>query len=150
MFPLLDHPVNPRLEPQVLPHVYQFDQAVAHSHVTGIVESGYSYPSGVRAGDHFFRFIGTKASVFERYDKHGTPIIEVHTEQGIDFQEGNGHGQSRPAEIARALAAIEAGNSFAPTIGDALRILEVQDAVYAFARANPNSNGPHPLGPPPP
>ena len=118
--------------------------------VTGIVESGYSYPSGVRAGDHFFRFIGTKASVFERYDKHGTPIIEVHTEQCIDFQEGNGHGQSRPAEIARALAAIEAGNSFAPTIGDALRILEVQDAVYAFARANPNSNGPHPLGPPPP
>ena len=59
-------------------------------------------------------------------------------------------GERRRVEIARALAAIEAGNSFTPTIGDALRILEVQDAVYAFARANTNSNGPHPLGPPPP
>ena len=28
--------------------------------ITGIIESGYTYPSGKRGGDHFFRFIGTK------------------------------------------------------------------------------------------
>ena len=31
--------------------------------ITGIVESGYTYPAGTRSGDHFFRFVGTKASV---------------------------------------------------------------------------------------
>jgi hypothetical protein len=29
-----------------------------------------------------------------------------------------------------------------------VRILELQDAVYALARANPMTNGPHPLGAP--
>ena len=36
--------------------------------VTGIIESGYTFPAGARrSGDHFFRFIGSKASVFAFY-----------------------------------------------------------------------------------
>ena len=114
--------------------------------VTGIIESGYNYPAGERAGDHFFRFIGTKASVFERYDKRGNPIIEVHTTRGVTFQEDISHGERFQGIIKQALVAIEEGRSFEPNIADAIRILEVQDAVYAHARANPAANGPHPLG----
>ena len=110
--------------------------------VTGIIESGYSYPAGVRAGDHFFRFIGTKASVFERYDKQGNPVIEVHTTQGVTFHEDISHGARFQGVIGEALTAIEAERSFEPTIADAVRILEIQDAVYHHARANPLTNGP--------
>jgi predicted dehydrogenase len=116
--------------------------------ITGIIESGYSYPSGVRSGDHFFRFVGTKASVFGRYDRQGHPIIEVHTSQGVTFHEDISTSARFTGVINSALAAVEAGHTFAPNIADAVRILEVQDAVYAYARANPAANGPHPLGQP--
>ena len=53
------------------------------SGVTGIIESGFNYPSGTRSGDHFFRFVGSKASVFQRYGDHGEPLIEVHTSDGV-------------------------------------------------------------------
>ncbi len=53
--------------------------------VTGIVESGYSYPSGARGGDHSFRFIGTKATVLQRYDQQGNRVTEVHTTEGVTF-----------------------------------------------------------------
>ena len=43
--------------------------------ITGIIECGFTYPSGTRGGDHFFRFIGTKASVFEQYGRNGEPLI---------------------------------------------------------------------------
>lgn len=113
--------------------------------VTGIIESGYSYPSGVRSGDHFFRFIGTKASVFERYDKRGLPVIETHTSTVVTFQEDIPNAARFVRVIDAALSAIQEGRSFEPNIADAVRILEVQDAVYAHARANPLANGPHAL-----
>jgi len=116
--------------------------------VTGIIESGYSYPSGARSGDHFFRFVGSKASVFERYDKKGDPIIEVHTPQGVTYHADISNGARFQGVIATALDAIAHGRAFEPNIADAVRILEVQDAVYAHARANPQANGPHPLGMP--
>lgn len=118
------------------------------SGITGIIESGFCYPAGVRAGDHFFRFVGTKATVFERYDEKGDPIIEVHTSHGVTFQADISHGARFQGVIATALDAIAYGRAFAPNIADAMRILEVQDAVYAHARANPLANGPHPLGMP--
>ncbi|MEM7538273.1 MAG: Gfo/Idh/MocA family oxidoreductase [Chloroflexota bacterium] len=115
--------------------------------ITGIIESGYSYPAGLRAGDHFFRFLGTKASVFERYDNDGVPIIEVHTTDGITFSEDISHGERMRNIINSALTAIEAGEtSFMPNIMDAVRILEVQDAVYAQARSADITNGPNPMG----
>ena len=116
--------------------------------VTGIVESGYSYPSGARSGDHSFRFIGSKATVLQRYDQQGTPVIEVHTTQGVTFYPDKGYGDLMHEMIRRGLAAIAEGRSYKPDITDAVRILEVQDAVYAHARANPMANGPHPLGEP--
>ena len=118
--------------------------------VTGIIESGYSYPAGARAGDHFFRFVGTEASVFERYDRHGKPVIEVHTTQGVTFHEDISHGQRMQDVIGHALTAVAEGRSFEPNIADAVRVLEVQDAVYAYARANPAANGPHAMGAPAP
>ena len=116
--------------------------------VTGIVESGYSYPAGARGGDHSFRFIGSKATVLQRYDQQGNPVTEVHTTEGVTFQPDTGYGDLMREMIRRGLAAIAEGRSFKPDITDAVRILEVQDAVYAHARANPMANGPHPLGAP--
>jgi predicted dehydrogenase len=117
--------------------------------VTAIIECGYSYPSGVRSGDHFFRFIGSKASLFERYDRQGNPLIEVHTTQGVSFQEDIPNNARFQGMIGAALAAIQEGRSFEPNIANAVKILEVQDAVYDYARANPLANGPHALGKPP-
>lgn len=113
---------------------------------TGIIESGYTYPAGRRGGDHFFRFIGTKASVFEQYGKNGEPLIEVHTTDGIEFSEDISHGERIRGIMNMAFDAINNGVSFIPSVVDAVRILEIQDAVYAHARDNVNTNGPHPLG----
>jgi hypothetical protein len=97
--------------------------------VTAIIESGYSYPSGARSGDHFFRFIGTKASVFERYDKEGRPLIEVHTTQGVTFHEEIPGSIRFQAVMGAALDAAMHGRPFEPNIADAVRILEVEDDV---------------------
>ena len=113
---------------------------------TGIVESGYTYPAGKRGGDHFFRFIGTKASVFEQYGKNGEPLIEVHTTEGVQFSEDISHGARIKGVMGSAFDAIRDGKSFTPSVIDAVRILEVQDAVYAHARQNVTTHGPHPMG----
>ena len=114
--------------------------------VTGIIESGYTYPSGTRGGDHFFRFVGTKASVFEQYGRNGEPLIEVHTTEGVQFSEDISHGERIRGVMGTALDAIRDGGTFEPTVVDAVRILEIQDAVYAHARQGVTTHGPHPMG----
>lgn len=114
--------------------------------ITGIIESGYTYPSGARGGDHFFRFIGTKASVFEQYGRKGEPLIEVHTTDGVQFSEDISHGARIQGIMGRAFDAIRDGSAFEPTVMDAVRILEIQDAVYAHARQGITTHGPHPMG----
>ncbi len=114
--------------------------------ITGIIESGYTYPSGTRSGDHFFRFIGTKASVFEQYGRNGEPLIEVHTTDGVQFSEDISHGARMQGIMERAFDAIRDGSTFEPTVVDAVRILEIQDAVYAHARQGTTTHGPHPMG----
>jgi predicted dehydrogenase len=114
--------------------------------ITGIIESGYTYPSGKRGGDHFFRFIGTKASVFEQYGKNGEPLIEVHTIEGVQFSEDIPHGARIRGIMEKAFDAIRDGSTFEPSIVDAIRILEIQDAVYAHARQRVTTHGPHPMG----
>lgn len=116
------------------------------SGITGIIESGYTYPSGMRGGDHFFRFVGTKASVFEQYGRNGEPLIEVHTTAGVEFSEDISHGERIRTVIGNALDAIQDGGSFVPTVVDAVRVLEIQDAVYAHARQGAITHGPHPMG----
>ena len=118
--------------------------------VTGIVESGYCYPSGARAGDHFFRFVGTKASVFQQYNTAGEAIIEIHTTDGVAVAENVSRGGMQGI-IDEALSAISEGcRAFEPNILTAVRVLEVQDAVYDFARKSTMTNGPHPMGTPAP
>ena len=118
--------------------------------VTGVVESGYCYPSGVRAGDHFFRFVGTKASVFQQYNTQGEAIIEVHTSEGVTVPENVSRGGMHGI-IDEALTAISEGRrAFEPNILTAVRVLEVQDAVYDFARKSTMTNGPHAMGTPAP
>ena len=114
--------------------------------ITGIIESGYTYPSGKRGGDHFFRFIGTKASVFEQYGRNGEPLIEVHTTDGVQFSEDLSHGARMQGIMRSAFDAIRDGSTFEPTVVDAVRILEIQDAVYAHARQGTTTHGPHPMG----
>ncbi len=114
--------------------------------MTGIIESGYTYPSGTRSGDHFFRFIGTKASVFEQYGRNGEPLIEVHTTAGVEFSEDISHGERMRTVMGNALDAIPNGGSFVPTVIDAVRVLEIQDSVYAHARQGITTHGPHPIG----
>ena len=113
---------------------------------TGIVESGYTYPAGKRGGDHFFRFIGTKASVFEQYGKNGEPLIEVHTTEGVQFSEDISHGARIKGVMSSAFDAIRDGKTFEPSVIDAVRILEIQDAVYAHARQSLTTHGPYPMG----
>ena len=113
---------------------------------TGIVEAGYTYPAGKRGGDHFFRFIGTKASVFEQYGKEGEPLIEVHTTEGVQFSEDIPHGARIRNIMQSAFDAIREGHTFEPSVVDAVRILEIQDAVYAHARQSATTHGPHPMG----
>lgn len=117
--------------------------------MTGIIESGYTFPAGGWGGDHYFRFVGTKASIFERYNEDHKPIIEVHTEDGVTFTEDIGHGERMGNIVARGLQAIEAQCAFEPNIQQAVRILEVLDAVYDYARRDVWTNGPHPMGDPP-
>ena len=114
--------------------------------ITGIIESGYTYPSGKRGGDHFFRFIGTKASVFEQYGKNGEPLIEVHTTDGVKFCEDIPHGARLKGVMGSAFDAIRDGKTFVPSVVDAVRILEIQDAVYAHARQSVTTHGPYPMG----
>jgi predicted dehydrogenase len=117
--------------------------------VTGIVESGYCYPSGVRAGDHFFRFVGTKASVFQQYNTQGEAIIEVHTTEGVAVAENVSRGGNQGV-MGEAFSALSEGRTFEPNILTAVRVLEVQDAVYDFARKSTMTNGPHAMGTPAP
>ena len=114
--------------------------------ITGIIESGYTYPAGKRGGDHFFRFVGTSASVFEQYGKRGEPLIEVHTKDGVQFSEDISHGERIRDIMRSALNAIRDGKSFTPSVVDAVRILEIQDAVYSYARRDVSSHGPNPMG----
>ena len=48
--------------------------------------------------------------------------------------------------MGKALDASREGKAFEPTIVDAVRILEIQDAVYAHARQGVMTHGPHPMG----
>ena len=115
--------------------------------VTGIIESGYTFPSGARrSGDHFFRFIGSKASVFAFYGKEGEPLIEVNTSSGTGFEEDLGHGERMRKVIDEGLSALQEERVPETNILDAVRILEIQDAVYDHARTNPLTNGPHSMG----
>lgn len=116
------------------------------SGITAIIEAGYCYPSGVRSGDHFFRFVGTKASLFAHYDPQGNPIIEVHTSAGVTIHEEMSNAARFLGVMDAALGALQEGRNFEAHIGHALQILEVQDQVYALARANALTNGPHALG----
>ena len=117
--------------------------------VTGIIESGFNYPSGTRAGDHFFRFVGTKASVFERYGDRGEPLIEVHTSDGVAITPDIGHGERMQRVIEWGLEAIAAQRIGTPDVMQAVRVLEVQDAVYDHLRSSAAAAGPYPLDPPP-
>ena len=115
--------------------------------VTGIIESGYTFPSeGGRSGDHFFRFIGSKASVFAFYSKKGEPLIEVNTSSGTEFEEDLGHGERMRNTINEGLSSLQEGRVPETNILDAVRVLEIQDAVYDHARASPITNGPYPMG----
>lgn len=116
--------------------------------VTGIIESGYNYPSGVRSGDHFFRFVGSKATVIERYGDHGEPLIEVHSTKGVDIIPDNSHDDRMRHVIKEGIIAIENGKVAVPNVMQAVRILEIQDKIYEFARDNQHASGPFPLEPP--
>ena len=48
--------------------------------------------------------------------------------------------------MRKAFDAIRDGDTFEPTVADAVKILEIQDAVYAHARQGVVTHGPHPMG----
>ena len=114
--------------------------------MTGIIETGYTFPAGGWPGDHFFRFIGTMASVFETDNEDHKHIISIHTSDGVTFEEDIDQVDRMRNIIEAGLDALEHGRTFEPDITQAVRILEVQDAVYEHARGNTLTNGPHPMG----
>jgi predicted dehydrogenase len=115
--------------------------------VTGIIESGYTYPKNPsRGGDHHYRYVGSKASVFGTYGPDGTPLVEVHTAAGVQVSEDIAHSERMLRIVRSGIEQLQAGPAATPPIARALRTLEINDAVYAHARATPFANGPHPLG----
>ncbi|MBS10767.1 MAG: hypothetical protein CME19_04090 [Gemmatimonadetes bacterium] len=116
------------------------------SGISGIIETGYTFPSGGWSGDHFFRFVGTKASVFMGYNEEHEHVISVHSEDGVTFSKDIDHGERMRSIVSAGLEAVGNGRSFDPDITQAVRILEVQDAVYVHARRSNLTNGPFPLG----
>ena len=117
--------------------------------ITGVIETGYTYPPGGWGGDHFFRFVGTKAQIFLTYNEKHEHIISVQTRDGVTFSKDIDHRTRMRAIIEAGLAAVGSGQTFYPDITQAVRILEIQDAVYAHARQSGLTNGPHPMDPPP-
>ena len=84
--------------------------------------------------------------MFEQYGRNGEPLIEVHTTEGVQFSEDISHSERIQGIMGRAFDAIRNGSTFEPTVTDAVRILEIQDAVYAYARQGIITHGPHPMG----
>ena len=118
------------------------------SGVSATIETGYTFPPGGWGGDHAFRFIGTRASVFMSYNEAHEHIISVHTSVGVTFSEDIDHGDRMRNIVDAGLKALENRQTFEPDINQAVRILEIQDAIYEHARRSPLTNGPHPLGGP--
>ena len=94
----------------------------------------------------YFRTHVTKASVFEQYGKSGEPLIEVHTTEGVQISEDIPRDARIQGVMGNAFDAIRQGDTFEPSVTVAVRILEIQDAVYAHARQNVTTHGPHPMG----
>ena len=118
--------------------------------VTGIVESGYCYPSGVRAGDHFLPIcwnegigVPTVQHTVARRSLKFTPPKVLRLPKNIS--RGGNQGV-----MGEAFSALSEGRTFEPNILTAVRVLEVQDAVYDFARKSTMTNGPHAMGAPAP
>ena len=80
------------------------------------------------------------------YGKEGEPLIEVNTSSGTGFEEDLGHGERMRKVIDEGLSALQEERVPETNILDAVRILEIQDAVYDHARTNPFTNGPYPMG----
>ncbi|MBM4438335.1 MAG: Gfo/Idh/MocA family oxidoreductase, partial [Actinobacteria bacterium] len=91
--------------------------------VTGIIESGYSYPSGTYSGDHAFRVIGTKAVVLKRYDREHRAQVEVHTTSGVQFTPDRPGPQLWVEVVDEGLRAAAGGAAAETSIVDAVRIL---------------------------
>ena len=86
--------------------------------------------------------------VFQQYGKEGEPLIEVHTTEGVQFSEDLSHGERMTTIVDQALTALADGRSFIPNIDQAVRILEIQDAVYDHARRSTLTKRPVPYGHP--
>lgn len=115
--------------------------------ITGIVESGYTTPAD-HHGDHFERFIGTKAQVFQLHDRERKEYIEVRTSSGVEFFEELSHEERFQNVIENGLQSIQKRRKNGLSIMDAVNILEIQDAVYDFARKSKLTNGPYELNSP--
>ena len=86
--------------------------------------------------------------MFERYGDHGEPLIEVHTSDGVAIAPDIGHGERMRRVVERGLEAIADGRIGVPDVMQAVRVLEVQDAVYEHARSTAVASGPFANGSP--
>jgi predicted dehydrogenase len=116
--------------------------------VTGVIETGYTYPPGLHHGDHQLRAVGSKATVLWRNEASGPGWVEIHTMAGIDRLEEVANATLFRDMVADALDALVMGVRPAATIQTALQILEIQDAVLDFARRGVFTNGPYPMASP--
>ena len=89
--------------------------------------------------------------MFERYGDHGEPLIEVHTSDGVAITPDIGHGERMRQVVAAGTGGdIRRRRIGVPDVMQAVRVLEVQDAVYELrAQPPPRLPVPFPLGSPP-
>lgn len=113
--------------------------------VTGVIETGYTYPSGLHHDDHQLRAVGSKATVLWRNAASGPGWVEIHTTTGIERLEEVANATLFRDMVADARDALVTGVRPAATIATALQILEIQDAVVDLARRDNLTNGPNPM-----
>ena len=118
---------------------------------TALIEATYHAPLGDNAtGDYVIRAIGTKATVVSHYGSDYEPEVQIHRGEGSTRVDEVPRSDLFGINIQRNLDALAAGNPPPSPIGKAVRILELQDAVYDLARSSAATNGPHPMADPAP
>ncbi len=117
---------------------------------TALIECSYAYPLGETAGEYVIRAVGAGATVVGLMNAAGQPEVQVHTSAGIQRIAEPPRRTLMGAIMRRSLAALAQGGPPPIPIRQAVRILELQDAVYDLARRTPATNGPHPMAAPAP
>ena len=117
---------------------------------TGLVECSYAYPLGIHSGEYVVRAVGTNAIILGQYTADLVGQVQVHTSQGVEVYDESPRSDIMAVIMDRSIKALELGDPPPIPLRQAVRVLELQDAVYDLARQSSATNGPHLMAAPAP